>query len=1332
MDEPGSTPRSSLRIWLKRVGIGFGILVLVLAAFHRPILHAVVRKVATKAAAGQNLKIDFRVAGSVVGGIELRSIHAVATGPSALQSLDADLLRADYSLWGLLRHGASEFLQDVELRNATVVLDPAKAPPKIEPEKNQKFTLPAFFPDRLTLSNVNVRMASQPEDLIIEGLNLVLNPKQAGELRIAKLQLASGKTWTGVKAQTTYENRNLFLRNLTLDEQTKLDVVNVDASQIGSNQLAVGLKGTVAGGKIDTTMSLGAQEGSVETKIDLNVADTSLDTVRKYLQPAAAAQKEDTATAIADATEAAAKEGADAAGAETVGPAGPIPPGINGDVRNLSIKLAGRADQPNSWNGTIRGQIENLEASGVTFDRADIDMLARDGRAEINHLELTRGSNKITMQGAAELPETVGGLGHQPGTIQLRAQLPSIGEITAGMPQPITGSAEVNGQIKVGNGTISADISIAGGPIDFGQGTVHKAIVNVRATKRMPPPEEKRPYFDGLTSEIGFDLTEVRASGFAIDAVAGELRTNGPNVTVQQLIANRGDNRLTVRGEYLLPADIAQAKLQPGAIDIALVAPQVGDYWEGDSPDRVTGSLQLWAQSDFRGGVGAGSFNVYGENLRARNLVVPELSASGSTAGKVVYLNDLTAQLNKSDFIRANGTAGIEAPYPYSGTLALSVADLGTFESFLATLRKPTELAGALAINWQGSGAISTFKNTGTLKLILDNGRFADLEDLEANIDANYTPEELNVPIVYVSSDKLMFQAIMQAKDGKLEMTKVQVIQGEAKYADGYVAVPFVWENVGTDRPLFTPDGEVLVNFQTENLDINKLTRDLGIEIPVRGLANIKFDAQGTLENVRATLDLQLTGLRSEKLEDFTPATFALNARVENNQLLVNGKLEQTRIQPIAITANVPLPVAEIIANKKIDEQTPLRANVQMPRSSVNFVRQFVPALQRIDGNAALDVNVGGTIARPVFSGSADMTINAARFSNATLPALTGFTARLVFTDDTLTLQQFRGDLAGGPFTVAGRITFPKLTEPTFDLQLRADAVLVARNDDLTARADANLRVVGPLMSAAVTGEVALTNSQFLKNLDLIPIGVPGRPPPGPKPPSDRPALSFPDPPLRDWTFDVAVKTKDPFMIRGNLANGGAIVDMRLTGTGLEPKLNGSVRLQNVEATLPFSRLEITQGFLYFNPEDPFNPGLDLQGTSLIRDYTVRVYVYGTANKPEAVFTSEPPLPQEEIISLLATGTTREELLSGSNVLAGRAVMLLGQQLYQKVFKKGQSTKSNSVFDRLQVDIGNVDPRTGQQTATARYRVTDQVLLIGDIGVEGDFRGTVKYLLRFR
>src|SRR5207302_11368604 len=161
------------------------------------------------------------------------------------------------------------------------------------------------------------------------------------------------------------------------------------------------------------------------------------------------------------------------------------------------------------------------------------------------------------------------------------------------------------------------------------------------------------------------------------------------------------------------------------------------------------------------------------------------------------------------------------------------------------------------------------------------------------------------------------------------------------------------------------------------------------------------------------------------------------------------------------------------------------------------------------------------------------------------------------------------------------------------------------------------------------------------------------------------------------------------------------------TGIGLHPALQRWVRLDKDEAAPPFRLLEISSGFLYVDPSDPFNPKIDMHGRSVSRDYTINVYIYGTTLAPQAIFTSEPPLPQEEIISLLATGTTREELTGNNNVLAGRAAMLLVQQLYRKVFKKGQGTQSSSVFDRLDLDVGTVDPRTGQQQAIARFKIND-------------------------
>src|SRR5437899_1074609 len=585
------------------------------------------------------------------------------------------------------------------------------------------------------------------------------------------------------------------------------------------------------------------------------------------------------------------------------------------------------------------------------------------------------------------------------------------------------------------------------------------------------------------------------------------------------------------------------------------------------------------------------------------------------------------------------------------------------------------------------------------------------------------------MPIMFFATSNMDFHAIAQAKGDTLEINKIQLDQGQARYASGYLSIPFVWRNLGTNAPVIPSSGKVSATFQSENLDLKKLFDDLGIKARTSGILNAKLDAQGTVADPNARMDVQIRDLRNELWPKMEPATFELSAQAAQNRLTILGKLQQARIQPAQINANMPLDIPKIVRARKLPDDTPITAKARVPRSSVNFVRQFVPDLEQLDGDLGLDVDVSGTLGNPVLSGAGDMTVNVARFTNATLPALRNFNARLTFAQNALSLDRFRGDLAGGPFTMTGRVTFLKLTAPTLALRRKAESVLVARSDTLTARADSDIRITGPFAAATVTGNVAMTNSHFLKNIDLIPIGLPGRP--APQPPSERPEFSLPTPPLRDWKFDVAIKTKDPVLIRGNLATGEATGDLKLTGTGLHPGLQGVVQMQDVEATLPFSQLEVSHGSVTFTPDDSMNPKIDLQGTSVIRDYTVRVYVYGTLLSPEAIFTSEPPLPQEEIISLIATGATRQELSTG-NVLAGRAAMLLVQQLYRKIVKKGEPTQSNTVFNRLDLDLGTVDPRTGQQQATVRFKIDNHLVLTGDVGVRGDFRGKLKYLIRFR
>ena len=1264
--------------------------------FHRPIIFGVGRSVANRYAARANLKLDFALEGTIFTHLVVRNLRVVPIGPTIVESIDIDYIRADYSLWDWWRRGDTEVLKNAEIRSARVVLNPAKASlkPKI-PRPDERITLFPVFPDRVRLSDINlhVRSVVEAQDFVLEHLDLDLDPRNPGEIRIGLLQLPDAPAWRSISGRTSYTNKNLILSGLVFDDTNQIRLLAFDASHIASRSLEVVLDASLAGGTVAGSAGLSETAHSLNTKLRLVAENVSLDTLRGYLgRPANF---------------------------------------LTGDVQRLDVATDGVIDAPRTWKGTLEARINNVQKDSLFFDHAVLKVAVRDGMAVLESGEATIGSDKIHLKGISELPEHIRHFGQSPATFEVSAELPDLQSLTARFPQPLTGSVTLNGKAEIKDAVLRADLSFGGGPIGFENGSAAQVTGTVKASKQMPATNEATFYYTGLRSQIHVEMTDVQSGENLFDSVVADLSSDGASVKLERTVAVRKQNSISIAGNYILPEDFVHALTQPANFAVSAGVIELGDYWPEDSPNRITGPLQLSGEVTMRDGKAEGQMSFYGSDIKFRSLIVPQVSGQATISKNIVYLNDFTASLNEGDYIAGHGVFSLEAPHAYSGKLFATVANLAHLKPILAAAGNHNEIAGSLRLDWEGSGEADSFKsNSGKLKLALEKGRYAHLQALQANIDATYSPEGLDIPTIFLGSDKMDFHAILTAKGSTLEITKIQIDQGQAKYASGYVSLPFVWKNIGTSEPVFPSDGKVLATFQSENLDLKKLFDDLGTKPLVTGLINVKLDAQGTLAQLGGRLDVRMSDLHSADYPKLEPATFDLVADLQNNQLAFNGKLQQTKIQPVQITGNLPFDVSKMIAEKKFDEETPLTAKVQLPRSPVNFLRQFLPGITQLDGDVALDVNVTGTVANPNLGGAGDITINMARFTNPTLPSLSGFHSRMTFDRDVLNFERFNGDLAGGPFTISGRVTFPKLIEPNLDFELKAQSILVARNDSLTARADAEVKVTGPLKNATVTGTVALTNSQFLKNIDLLPIGLPGRPAPQP---SERPDFSVTEPPIRDWKFDVVIKTKDPFLIRGNLANGGAITDLRLTGTGLRPQLEGTVRLENVEATLPFSRLEIAQGFLYFDPSDSFNPRIDLHGTSLIRDYTVHVYVYGTSLAPEAIFTSEPPLPQEEIISLLATGVTRGELVGNNNVMASRAAMLLVQQLYRKMFKKGgEPAKSNSVFDKLQVDVGQVDPRTGQQTVTARLKVNEQFVLVGDLGVSGDFRGMVKYLIRFK
>ncbi len=782
--------------WRRRAIVALCLFGALLLIFHRPVLLTIGRQLARHYAAKENLRADFRLEGSVFTYLSVRNLHVAPKGRSAVESIDADLVRVDYSLLGLIRHGMSQFLGNVDVRSARVVLNPRNAPEEIHPKKQPERTkqeLPAVFPARLRISDATLIVRDSPRDLVIEHVDLDLNPRQPGQLRIEKLQLPTAQSWSNIAGQTSYANKDLVLRDLALNDQDRIQLLNVDASHIDAKQLSINLNAAIGGGTISGTGTFNETASSLNAKIHLAAAKVPAGSFNKYLD---------------------------------------LPEGfISGDIERFVVDLTGGLDAPRTWNGTISAQVNDFSSDQIGIGRVVLDVVARDGTATLRSADIVQGTNEFHLHGSAKLPNELSGFGRSPATLGIAAKAPDLSQLSASTGEKLSGSAEISGKIDIVNAELEANLDVTAEQLGFADGAIEKLSANVKASKIMTrnaadtaaTTAPAKPWFADLHSKIVLDMSKIRFRDYAIDSMSGTLSGVNDVLEIEQLDIGRKENKLAITGRYNLPEDLRRLRSQPAQLNVSLNANELGDYWAVESPDKMSGPLQVTGQLEWKDELANGQLSIFGAGLKTRDLIFKQLSAQCSVANNTIYLNDLTASLNEQDFVSANGIVDLRAPYHYVGKLSANVTDLSRLKPMLRASGNENELAGSLVIDWQGSGDAMKFKNNGKLKLALESGRYGNLQSLQANVDATYSPDGLDVPTVFLRSDRMDFQAIVQAKGDTLEITKIQLDQGEAKYASGYISIPFVWKNLGTDAPVLPSTGKVVADFRSENVDIKKL-----------------------------------------------------------------------------------------------------------------------------------------------------------------------------------------------------------------------------------------------------------------------------------------------------------------------------------------------------------------------------------------------------------------------------------------------------------------------------------------------------------------------------
>jgi translocation and assembly module TamB len=369
-----------------------------------------------------------------------------------------------------------------------------------------------------------------------------------------------------------------------------------------------------------------------------------------------------------------------------------------------------------------------------------------------------------------------------------------------------------------------------------------------------------------------------------------------------------------------------------------------------------------------------------------------------------------------------------------------------------------------------------------------------------------------------------------------------------------------------------------------------------------------------------------------------------------------------------------------------------------------------------LSGTAEVAVRVTGTYERPRLTGTASVAqgsfsvlIGNERWSIANLKALVRFSANQAQIDS------MTGTLGGGHISATGGALLDGFTLARFLFNVHGDNVSAPYPTNFRTTGDIDLEIRGTSREQLIGGTVNVRRSEYTEDIelaDLINFRQKESIEEGSEIEITRTALFS----------DLRVEGRNALVVRNNLADLVASVSLQVNGPVKDPLISG--RITATSGTLNFrnDRYEITRALMDWPAQRQADPIINIQGETQIRGYRITVGLTGPLSQPQAVISSEPALPQADVVSLittgqLATGDTSSSILSQSGL--GTATSLLTDALINAPAQRATS----KLFGLSRFEINPVIGGTGSTPAarlTLGKRISKDVQVIYSTNVASD------------
>ncbi len=351
---------------------------------------------------------------------------------------------------------------------------------------------------------------------------------------------------------------------------------------------------------------------------------------------------------------------------------------------------------------------------------------------------------------------------------------------------------------------------------------------------------------------------------------------------------------------------------------------------------------------------------------------------------------------------------------------------------------------------------------------------------------------------------------------------------------------------------------------------------------------------------------------------------------------------------------------------------------------ATDWLTLLLPELGLRSGRFDVLATVEGTLETPRLDGQGTLT-NGQVILPGIPHALDNIRGQLLFYPEQVVVDSLQSDFAGGQVRASG-LLIPVSENGGFGYQLQmfAENINLRFPEGWLSRGDAELSLASTDEGHILRGNVRLDRAYYLQDVKVSMTqmlrGIFAR---------QRVEIDRAGELETATQLNIVIDGPGALRVRNNLADLRGDIDLVVRGTVANPVLFGRVEVER-GGTISYSGTKYTvdQGLVTFANPFAIEPVIDLAASARVREYRVTMSLFGTLDNLNANFSSDPPLADLEVLSLLTTGETnwrgtRSSQSEGETEAAMRATGLLYGQAASLISER---TSNLFGFDRVRLE----------------------------------------------